>query len=324
MKGIAVRICPVLVLAAGCCAVTLDKAARTGDLAGTKRLLIGGADVNTAFGSERLTALSLAASSGHAEVARILILAGANVNARDNFGRTPLIWAAFHGNAEVVRVLLENGATPDATDVELGRTPLTWSAGRGDPKLVELLLASGVDINARDKDGFTALAEAVCMPSLGSNGVEVVKLLLTRGADPNARTANGHTPFRTVAYSYSGLSGLVDIFRQHGATVTLLEAAVLNNTNEIRRLIDQGANIEIRDRFGFTPLMRAASRDNMEAAKILIDEGADVNAKNGDGEALLKLTVKWGYNDLADLLRKHGARESFGGEATGAEPKDGR
>jgi hypothetical protein len=91
--------------------------------------------------------------------AKALINAGANVNAKDERGYTPLIWAAAQGHIKVMKVLLDNGADINAQN-ELGETALIMAAHFGDTKAAQLLIARGADKNIKDTEGYTALATA--------------------------------------------------------------------------------------------------------------------------------------------------------------------
>lgn len=143
-------------------------AARRGWAAVIRQLLEKGADVNES-NSGRDTPLILSAMSS-SEAVRLLIEAGAKVNAVGKNGRTALLVAARWGCPETVRILLKRGADAHARD-KFGRTALTEAAGTGRHKepllfiqqeepreeVVRMLLAAGVDVNAKDKNGDTAL-----------------------------------------------------------------------------------------------------------------------------------------------------------------------
>ena len=146
------------------------------------------------------TPLSLAATNS-ARMVRVLLEhgVGVDVNAKDDTGRTPLLWAACKGYAEVVEVLLEHGVVVDAnTKGDRGMTPLLWAASRGNARMVSALLAHGVgvDVNAKDGGGWTPLLWAA------SKGyAEVVGVLLEHGVgvDVNEKDDGGMTPLLWAA-----------------------------------------------------------------------------------------------------------------------------
>jgi ankyrin repeat protein len=103
--------------------------------------------------------------------------------------------AAFVCDLIKARELLGAGADPDARD-EDGRTPLSSAVLGGSVGLVGLLLESGADVNARDNRGFTALHYAA-----EEQLPEMVRLLLAKGANPNARDGDGTTPLGRAVFS---------------------------------------------------------------------------------------------------------------------------
>jgi len=187
-------------------------AAYNGHVDVVKLLLERGADLN-AKNSENKTPLDVARERGQSDVARVieeftrmpselfeavksgdaarvkeLLEKGADVNARDNKGWTPLHLAAQKGHADVAELLIKNGADVNAKN-NYGWTPLYAAAQEGHADVAELLIRHGADVNARDNDGRTPLRIAAY------NGrVEVVKLLLERGADPTVRGNDGRSP----------------------------------------------------------------------------------------------------------------------------------
>ncbi|MCZ2808354.1 MAG: ankyrin repeat domain-containing protein [Candidatus Bathyarchaeota archaeon] len=164
-------------------------ATQTGDVEQVKKLIKKNPRlVNTHQNDkEGFTPLRMATINGHAEVVRVLLAHGANVNARDEKGATPLFWAANRGNAEVMELLLDKGAEIEAQTQE-EFTPLTMAASNGHIKVVRVLLAHGANANAQNKFGATPLIMAAM------NGhSEVVGLLVEKGADVNAQMQGGST-----------------------------------------------------------------------------------------------------------------------------------
>jgi ankyrin repeat protein len=97
-----------------------------------------------------------AARTGNIEVVKQYLAAGEDVNAKDNFGRTPFHLAAFYGRKELVELLIDNGADVNAKD-NFGRTPFHLAAFYGRKELVELLIDNGADVNAKDNNRQTPL-----------------------------------------------------------------------------------------------------------------------------------------------------------------------
>ncbi|MCJ7730524.1 MAG: ankyrin repeat domain-containing protein [Sedimentisphaerales bacterium] len=102
--------------------------------------------------------------------------------------RTDLHWAAWDGRTSAVKRLLAKGADVNARDKH-GDTPLCDAVFRGHKRTVEVLIANGADVNTRDSYLSTPLHAAV-----GGGYVEIVKMLLEAGADPTARDKRGSTP----------------------------------------------------------------------------------------------------------------------------------
>jgi len=165
----------------------LHEAVLEGDLQRVKKLLEQGANVN-ARNTVGWTPLHLAAEKGYLEVARLLVEKGADVNARDDDGTTPLHFAALWGHLEVARLLVEKGADVDARN-NFGTTPLHYAALGGHLEVARLLVEKGADVDARNNNGWTPLHYAA------PNGhLEVVRFLLEAGANPTPRSNEGWTP----------------------------------------------------------------------------------------------------------------------------------
>lgn len=153
----------------------LVKFVKAGDVAEVVRLLQAGADVN-ARDEESATLLMQAAYAGNLAMVKSLIEAGADVNAKDERGWSAISRAVYNaeqkrGFAEVVKVLIDSGADIEAA-ISYGVRPLMLAAGYGETAVVEALLKAGADVLAKNEGGYTAL-----MMVKQKHYVDVVNLL---------------------------------------------------------------------------------------------------------------------------------------------------
>lgn len=122
------------------------------------------------------TPLHHASSIGNTEVVQLLIVNGANINAKNNVGSTPLHYASTEGNTEVVNLLIDNGADINVKD-HVDTTPLHKASFKGHTEVVKLLIDNGADIHVKDNVDRTPLKVA---NEFGRT--EVVHLLFDKGA----------------------------------------------------------------------------------------------------------------------------------------------
>ncbi|WP_338482336.1 ankyrin repeat domain-containing protein [Wolbachia endosymbiont (group A) of Ophion costatus] len=166
------------------------------------------------------------AKSGDIQEVNSLINKGANVNATDQDGKTPLHWAAVKGHEEVVEALLgKHGIDVNLADKNKD-TPLHSVLKKDNIDinvLNALLRAEGINVNAQDKDNRTPLHWAT-----GRDNVEVVNVLIIKGADVNAQDKDNRTPLHFAAQN--------------------------NNKEIVDALIKAGADVNIKDEDGKTPL----------------------------------------------------------------------
>ena len=232
------------------------------------------------------------------EVARA-IKGGSNVNAKDSFDRTALMFAAMeNSNPEILTVLLDNGADVNAK-IDGGVTTLMFVArGNSNPEILTVLLDNDADVNAKTNDGVTALMVAARYNS----NLEVLTVLLDNGADINAKDSNGLTALMSAAINNSN-SEILTVLLDNGADINAIDSngltalmwAAINNSNPeiLTVLLDNGADVNAIDSNGFTALMWAAKENsNPEIVTILLDNVADVNAKDYfDGTAIFNKEV---------------------------------
>jgi len=247
-------------------------------------LLAKGADVNAALPNRqgtsmigfsrcglglprRQTALHIAACLHDPMVAKLLLNAGANPDARDQNEQTPLHHAAFCSAVEVAKLLLDAGASVAARD-GLGRTPLHWAA----------------DIE---------------------ESVEIVRLLLQGGADPNAPEPSGESPLGLALGS--GGRGTAEVLLEAGADTNVFDAAALGDVPRLRAMIEEKPElVHARATCGATPFSSAVHRNQVEAARLLLEAGAGLPKASAGGATPLQVAAFQEWKEMAAFLREAG------------------
>jgi ankyrin len=256
-----------------------------------------------------LTPLLFAAREACLDCARLLVGAGADVNAADPDGITPLLSSIINGHFDVAGFLLDAHADPNAAD-STGRAPLY----------------AAVDFN-------TLPASNRPPPPVIDNqltSIDLIQMLLDRGADPNARLKK-QQPYRTK------LDRGDDTMLGAGST-PLLRAAKAADLAAMRLLLSHGANAKLangsdtvndvsasvrRAPGGINPLMAAAGvgtreedttgrhkteADAIEAIKLCLAARVDINAADGRGQTALHGAAQQGFDQVVKFLAEHGAR----------------
>ena len=196
--------------------------------------------------------------------------------------------AQFTSNPTIVRLLLQAGADPNAPN-DSGLTPLHAGAWNSNPMVVSHLLDSRADLNARENDGYTALHYAAAQSGNG----RVVKLLLDRGADPLAESNDGRTPLHS-ALSYRAEPSVVSTMLDAGAgeRLTPLQLAALQgDAMALERLLADGADPHETDRYGWGPVHFAVPLGGPDVVSALLAAGADPRARTISGATALHLAA---------------------------------
>jgi ankyrin repeat protein len=279
-------------------------AAQRGDRDAVKALLKDAADVNGAQG-DGMTGLHWAAMKGDADMAQMLVYAGANVNATTRLGSyTPLFLAARQGQASVIPVLVKAGAKATQTTTT-GTTPLMVAAASGSADTVKALIEAGADVNAVESvRGLNAL-----MFAASANRAEAIKALVAAGA--NVKAATRVIDLNAMTRGGTGFNGgnppVPGQPPREGQPAA--RPAAGGRPPQVPGLDRQfQLNELVAGQGGFTPLLFAARDGFAEAAVALLDAGADVNqvAASDQNSPLLTALIN-GHFDLARLLIDRGA-----------------
>jgi len=201
------------------------------------------------------------------ELLDLLIAKKAKVDVSNEFGSTPLAEAAKLADARLVKTLLDAGAHPDTPNQD-GETALMLAIKTGALPVVEMLIQAGANANARETfHNQTALMWAAAAPK---NAGEMVKLLLAKGADFKPRALYSDWPSQITSEpraQYRPVGGL-----------TALQYAARDGCYEcVDELLAAGADINYPTPEGVTPLMLALDNDHNEVAKLLLDRGANAD-----------------------------------------------
>ncbi|MEN6427711.1 MAG: ankyrin repeat domain-containing protein [Phycisphaerales bacterium] len=285
----------------------LSLAVQADEIDTARSLIAEGADVN-AREQDGSTPMFWAVAKGHGDIINLLLANGADINARRHNGATALHCALLNYRYDMARLLIASGADPSASTIASGATPLHLAANECD--IVEMLLTRGADVNARCKNGTTPLHRA---SSMGEKNA--VELLLAHGADVNARDQRGRTPLHSAALCYNSTEvvgmlidcgGDVNAEAQDGRT-PLHNAVREGDPSTAMLLIEKGADVNARDGDGTTPLYHAAFRGQTNVVKSLFACGADVDVLGSDGKSPLHMAAEGGRTDIIELLIANGA-----------------
>jgi ankyrin repeat protein len=234
-------------------------------------LLEAGADprARTRYG---ITPAALAASHGNAAILGLLLDAGVDPNSTSHQGQTALMSAALNGNPDAIRLLLDRGAEVDAVEPLRGQTALMWAAGEGNAEAVDLLVGAGADVEATSNGGFTALLFAIL-----NDEVTAARALLEHGADANAAAPDGTSALNMAAVNahYDVASVLLD----YGADPNAADerGSTLHTLAWLRRPGATGS-AAVGNAVSGPPVATGEVRE-LELARKLLGHGADPNVR---------------------------------------------
>ena len=241
------------------------------------------------------SALHIAAMKNRIEIVEVLLNAGAKVNLQDKEGNTPLHYACYANKVESVSLLMKFGADPKIQNSKeetamhkaaficgeeifdmlylmsnlegvnhLGRKPLHVAARYQNLEFCRLLLGAKVQETPLDFEGNDPLMS--CLKGLNSNE-ELERLFISKLQNTEFANKKGEHYL-------------------HAAATTDKASAIIS-------LLDAGAIVDCKDNACVTPLIRALRNRKKNAARVLVDNGADISVKDNDGRTLLHLMAFW-------------------------------
>jgi ankyrin repeat protein len=261
-------------------------AAKSGNVKVIEELVAAGHDLNakkTGFVREGFTPIHIAVLHGQEEAIKTLVKLGADINAKNKEGETPL-WLAVSElkHPAVGKLLLELGAKKDARNSDLRMTPLDWAAFDGKVEMVRMLLDHGANPNA----GRGSSRSAPIQQCANNGNVEILEMLLKTGADVNAIHAGSHA---------------------------LGTAATFGHLQFVKKLLEAGANPNLPDESRTIPLMCGVAGRNIGVVRLLVEAGAKLNAVRfrGNAETALDFAeANKATKPIADYLRGLGAKRA--------------
>jgi ankyrin repeat protein len=250
-------------------------------------LVEAGADLSATDRRYKATPLHWSIWNMNYQVAKMLITAGADVNARECDEEAPLHWLEAVLGIETVEVamsLLEHGAFINAVNLK-NQTALHHAVeniDNGDQAgpLISFLLEHGASINAVDLKKKTPLHVAIKNIKQDNRALLLISLLLEKGADANATTADGNTPL------------LLAMARRLWGTILVL--------------LKHGAAVDAKDPEGKTVLHLAAEWGRIELVEWLIEQRVDTKTTDLGGMTAMELAVINGHENIVQLLANQG------------------
>ncbi|KAF4211483.1 hypothetical protein CNMCM8980_002009 [Aspergillus fumigatiaffinis] len=235
----------------------------------------------------------------------------------DTHGRTALSWAAGRGSDSVIKILIQGSTVPELwgllsdtrrsdinTRDRYGRTPLSYAAWNGHLSTVKLLLEANARTSWHDDIGATPLTYAIC-----NEHQDVIKALLEDKPHLNpsvvrrdlllAASSKGQ---EAVVHMLLGKHVDIECHDSRDGRTPLSQAARNGRVEVVKLLVQNGANLETRDKTGQTPLMRAAIQEDETVVDSLLANGACIDARDLQGLTALSLAVTRDNQGVVKLL----------------------
>ncbi len=293
------------------------------------------------------TLLMLAASKGHAGVAKLLLDARATTEVCDSQGKTAIFYACEEASpsytdkmnmligganrgvpsreqfdmifaskkkdtTEVLKVLLAAGAS--CLVESNGDTPLMWAIKNLKMNAAKVLVDAGARLDSATAGnvGDKAIKEAILYGNVAN-----LQTLVSSKVDVNKEDENGQSPL--VQASEARKSSLVEVllnanadinaFDRHHGTFGIIRAAQLGDVGLLKALVAAGRDVNVQKPTGEIPLISAARVGKTEAVQFLLDSGAKVDAQDSQGMTALALAAAWGHTNTVRVLERANANK---------------
>lgn len=240
-----------------------------------------GASLNQAEAEFGSSPLHLAAGFGRLDVVRFLVESGATLDSQERNKQTPPMRAIRSNHIDVAEYLLEQGASISAKSQPYELSALYLTANRADSAhLAKLICDHGAVLEDRDYEGVTPLVRSAL-----SGKKEVFKFLVGKGANIESLDIYGQTALqRACKTSQENAVKLllqakakVDFKDEKNGMAALHYAAASNNGTAICQvLLDNGAELDARDKWGSTPVFKAVYQDKMKVLRYLVEQAANL------------------------------------------------
>jgi ankyrin repeat protein len=222
-------------------------------------------------------------------------IAKADVDHRNADGSTPLQWAVYKGDVAEVRRLLDEGADPNLPN-EYGASPMSLAAEVANTEILNRLLEAGADADSPNQDGQTAL-----MAVARTGDVAAAKALLEHGATVDARESFGGQTALMWA-SARRHPEMIGLLLEHGASID-----ARSTPREYQRHVTAEGRPKSLDSGGFTSLLYSARENCIACVDVLLKHGADIDMPDPDGVSPLIVAIMNANWDLAKKLVEAGA-----------------
>ncbi|MCQ2592375.1 MAG: ankyrin repeat domain-containing protein [Treponema sp.] len=264
-----------------------------------RMLAVNGADIN-ARNKEGVTPLEITIQQNNVSTTKMFTLLGANIHTKNTHGDSPLTLALAADNDILeATVVASNSMVQDSE----GNTPLLIAILNDSPLTkIQYIISLSDDVNIRNRDGNSAL-----FISALKNWKEVGELLLAKNADIFATNTDNNSPLRLALKNGGDLQNWLitskTIKSTDGSGNTVLHyAAEWQFVNSIQALSTKGADINAKNANGETPLFSAAKTNNPEIIQTVIKCGASIRERDNLGNTPLHTAVKWDADRSANVL----------------------